>query len=145
MQFTSYPHNMGRALKCSLVPPANSALKKSSFCLKSGWATLAKLNHVQPLQRGLATVQCSCRPPPQSKVAALHKWIELISDPDADIARELGNNFIRFVFPCLGCWQPLNNQVIGQLTAFENKKTWKLMPCCFHTAVCAAGSLECFD
>ena len=32
-----------------------------------------------------------------SKVAALHKWIELISDPDADIARELGNNFIRFV------------------------------------------------
>ena len=32
-----------------------------------------------------------------SKVAALHKWIELISDPDADIARELGNNFIRCV------------------------------------------------
>ena len=32
-----------------------------------------------------------------NKVAALHKWIELISDPDANIPRELGNNFMRFV------------------------------------------------
>ena len=31
------------------------------------------------------------------EVAALHKWIELISDPDADIPRELGNNFIKCV------------------------------------------------
>ena len=31
------------------------------------------------------------------EVAALHKWIELISDPDADIPHDLGNNFIRFV------------------------------------------------
>ena len=37
-----------------------------------------------------------CNAPTDKKVAALHKWIELISDPDANISHELGNNFIRF-------------------------------------------------
>ena len=41
------------------------------------------------------------------EVAALHKWIELISDPDADIPHDLGNNFIRFVkyLTVTGCRQ----------------------------------------
>ena len=52
------------------------------------------------------------------EVAALHKWIELISDPDADIPHDLGNNFIRFVkyLTVTGCRQKNHVKQVYSMT-----------------------------